>query len=58
MEQIFDDDELGKIKFIDKKEAHHSVKCRVGDIKLTSKVDDRTVTARLKRDIVEDINGE
>tara|TARA_R110000796_G_scaffold214892_5_gene330901 strand:+ start:101 stop:280 length:180 start_codon:yes stop_codon:yes gene_type:complete len=55
--QTYTDEELGAIPFIDKKETLHSVKCRVADIQLTSSYD-RSTTARLKRDITSDINGE
>lgn len=55
--QTYTDEELGAIPFIDKKETLHSVKCRVADIQLTSSYD-RSTTARLKRDITNDINGE
>ena len=54
--QTYIDEELGEIPFIDKKETIHSAKCRVSDIQLPNKYD-RSTTARLKRDIVSDING-
>lgn len=56
-QQIYADEELGDIPFIDKKETIHSVKCRVSDIQLTNKYG-RSITARLKRDIISDINGD
>lgn len=55
--QTYTDEELGAIPFIDKKETLHSMKCRVADLRLTDKYD-RPTTARLKRDIASDINGE
>ena len=53
--QTYTDEELGDIPFIDKRETIHSAKCRVSDIRLTNKYD-RSTTARLKQDIVSDIN--
>ena len=55
--QTYTDEALGAIPFIDKKETLHSIKCRVADLRLTNKYD-RPTTARLKRDIVSNINGE
>jgi hypothetical protein len=55
--QTYTDEALGTIPFTDKKETLHSTKCRVADLRLTDKYD-RPTTARLKRDIASDINGE
>ena len=53
--QTFNDEELGDVQFFDKKETIHSAKCKVADIQLVGK-HDRTTAARLKRDIIDDIN--
>ena len=55
LEQIFKDDELGEIQFIDLNQRTPSAKCKVSDIKLSQRFDRETVQ-RLRRGIAEDIN--
>ena len=54
--QIFKDDDLGDIQFIDLNERTPSAKCRVSDIKLSQRFD-RQTAERLRREIAEDINN-
>ena len=53
--QIFKDDDLGDIQFIDLNERTPSAKCKVTDIKLSQRFD-RETAQRLRREIAEDIN--
>ena len=53
--QIFKDDDLGDIQFIDLNERTPSAKCKASDIKLSQRFD-RETAQRLRREIAEDIN--
>lgn len=53
--QIFKDDDLGDIQFIDLNERTPSAKCKVSDIKLSQRFE-RETAQRLRREIADDIN--
>ena len=53
--QVFKDDDLGDIHFIDLNERTPSAKCKVSDIKLSQRFE-RETAQRLRRGIAEDIN--
>lgn len=55
IQQVFNDNELGRVMFFDLKEKTPSVKCRVADIQLVDRYD-RVTGKRLKQEIVKDIN--
>lgn len=54
--QVFKDDEMGDIQFIDLNERTPSAKCKVSDIKLSQRFE-RETAQRLRREIADDINN-
>ena len=54
--QIWNDVEVGTVRFRDRNEQTHSKKCKVSDIALIDKFD-RTTASRLRREISAEING-
>jgi hypothetical protein len=53
--QIWNDKEVGIVKFRDKNEAVHSKKCKASDINIIDKLD-KSTTARLRKEIAAEIN--
>ena len=53
--QIWNDEEVGIVRFRDKNEKLHSKKCKASDINIIDKFD-KSTTARLRKEIAAEIN--